>query len=103
MEAAQAAGGASCLGDAFQAAHELSFEYDQTTSAQENASALLVPSTVERVKQVGVTLLSPLDDAGGTPSGPSDPERVVMLPWEASGLNEETRVYRSARPYIYTT
>lgn len=79
---------------------ELSSEYERTTTTDTASSVVPPPpppsaaapvSALERVKEVGTQLFSPLEDAGGAPSGPSEPERVVMLPWEQPGLSEETR------------
>lgn len=66
---------------------ELSSEYQKSTASSEvDATAHLPPprppqkavppTALERVTQVGVALLSPLDDAGGTSVGPAEPERV---------------------------
>lgn len=79
---------------------ELSSEYQRTTAPSMADAAVppppppaqqSAPTALERVTQVGAQLFSPLDDAGGTASDPSGPERVVMLPWEKPGLSEETR------------
>ena len=71
-------------------------EYERTTAQGESGQSVVAPTplgpratptALERVTQV----LSPLGDAGGTASGPSESERIVMLPWEVPGLSEETR------------
>ena len=71
-------------------------EYERSTAQGESGQSAVAPtalgsrtatSTLERVNQV----LNPLADAGGTDSGPSESERIVMLPWEVPGLSDETR------------
>ena len=87
---------------------EISVEYERTAAAAAAESgdasktapppppmsqppASLAEKVAQQVVKTGVQLLSPLDDAGGTPAGPSEAGRIVMLPWEQPGLSEETR------------
>ena len=65
---------------------ELSSEYERTTTTDTASSVVPPPpppsaaapvSALERVKEVGTQLFSPLEDAGGAPSGPSEPESVM--------------------------